>query len=74
MEHFLQPTKLLQRWNCENYGERNHEGRKTDVEKARAIYEWLLTTRFEIRKHAAAGTGDIRFMLEIQRSWWECAD
>ena len=39
----------------------------TDVEKARAIYEWIVDNTSRNPKTRGCGIGDIRFMLEIER-------
>jgi transglutaminase-like putative cysteine protease len=47
---------------------------KTDVEKARAIYEWIVDNTFRNPKTRGCGTGDIRFMLETRDFGGKCAD
>jgi len=47
---------------------------KTDVEKARAIYEWIVDSTFRNPKTRGCGTGDIRFMLESGDLGGKCAD
>src|SRR2546427_6101694 len=39
-------------------------GAETDVDKARAIYEWIVDKTFRNPKTRGCGLGDIRFMLE----------
>jgi transglutaminase-like putative cysteine protease len=46
----------------------------TDVEKARAIYEWIVENTFRNPKTRGCGTGDIRFMLETKDLGGKCAD
>jgi transglutaminase-like putative cysteine protease len=47
---------------------------KTDVEKARAIYEWIVENTFRNPKTRGCGLGDIRFMLESKDLSGKCAD
>ena len=47
---------------------------KTDVEKARAIYEWIVDNTFRNPKTRGCGVGDIRFMLESGDLGGKCAD
>ncbi len=49
-------------------------GAKTDVEKARAIYEWIVDNTLRNPKTRGCGVGDIRFMLESQDLGGKCAD
>src|SRR3989475_846297 len=47
---------------------------KTDLEKARAIYEWIVDNTFRDPKTPGCGLGDIRFMLESGDLGGKCAD
>jgi transglutaminase-like putative cysteine protease len=49
-------------------------GKKTDTEKARAIYEWIVENTFRNSKTRGCGTGDIRYMLESKDMGGKCAD
>jgi transglutaminase-like putative cysteine protease len=46
----------------------------TDLEKARAIYDWIVDNTFRDPKTIGCGTGDIRFMLESKNLSGKCAD
>jgi len=46
----------------------------TDVDKARAIYEWIVENTFRNPKTRGCGLGDIRFMLESGDLGGKCAD
>ncbi len=46
----------------------------TDVEKARAIYEWIVDNTFRDPKVRGCGRGDISFMLESGSLGGKCAD
>ncbi len=49
-------------------------GATTDMEKARAIYEWVVENTFRNPKIRGCGRGDIRFMLESGDMGGKCAD
>ena len=50
------------------------KGLRTDVEKARAIYDWIVDNTFRDPKTQGCGLGDIRFMLESKDLGGKCAD
>jgi transglutaminase-like putative cysteine protease len=50
------------------------KGKRGDVEKARAIYEWVVDNTFRDPKTRGCGTGDIKFMLENKVLSGKCAD
>ena len=75
LEHFLQPTKLLPTDGIvKATASEITKGAKTDVEKARAIYEWIVDNTFRNPKTRGCGLGDIRFMLESKDLGGKCAD
>jgi transglutaminase-like putative cysteine protease len=47
---------------------------KTDVDKARAIYEWIVDNTFRDAAVRGCGVGDLRFMLESNSLGGKCAD
>ncbi len=49
-------------------------GASTDVEKARAIYEWIVDNTFRDPKVRGCGLGDIKTMLETGNLGGKCAD
>ena len=49
-------------------------GAKTDVEKARAIYEWIVDNTFRDPKVRGCGWGDIKGMLETRNFGGKCGD
>jgi transglutaminase-like putative cysteine protease len=49
-------------------------GANTDMEKARAIYGWVVEHTFRDPKVRGCGRGDIRFMLESGDMGGKCAD
>ena len=50
------------------------KGADGDVEKARAIYEWIVDNTFRDPKVRGCGVGDIRAMLETGNLGGKCAD
>jgi transglutaminase-like putative cysteine protease len=75
LEHFLRPTKLLPTDGVvKATAIEITRDAKTDVEKARAIYEWIVDKTFRNPKTRGCGVGDIRFMLESQDLGGKCAD
>jgi transglutaminase-like putative cysteine protease len=49
-------------------------GAQTDLDKARAIYEWIVDNTQRNPKTRGCGLGDIRFMLETGDLTGKCAD
>jgi len=49
-------------------------GASTDVEKARAVYEWIVDNTFRDPKVRGCGLGDIRALLETGYLGGKCAD
>jgi len=50
------------------------KGSRSDVEKARAIYEWIVDNTFRDPKTRGCGVGDIKAMLETGNLGGKCAD
>ena len=75
LDHFLRPTKLLPTGGIvKATATEITKNAKTDVEKARAIYEWIVDNTFRNPKTRGCGIGDIRFMLESRDMSGKCAD
>src|ERR1700728_278663 len=75
LEYFLRPTKLLPSDGIvKTTADEITKGANTDVEKARAIYEWIVDNTFRDPKTRGCGLGDIRFMLETGDLGGKCAD
>jgi transglutaminase-like putative cysteine protease len=75
LRHYLRPTKLLPtdgivRETAIQITRRS----ETDLDKARAIYEWIVENTFRNPKTRGCGIGDIRFMLESRDLGGKCAD
>ncbi len=50
------------------------KGAGTDIERAKAIYDWIVDNTFRDPKTRGCGLGDIRFMLESGNLGGKCAD
>jgi transglutaminase-like putative cysteine protease len=50
------------------------KGAHTDLEKARAIYEWVVENTERDPKTRGCGVGDVKFMLERKAMGGKCAD
>jgi transglutaminase-like putative cysteine protease len=75
LDHYLRPTKLLPTDGIvKDTATEITRGATTDVEKARAIYEWVVENTFRDPKTLGCGIGDIRFMLESGDLGGKCAD
>jgi transglutaminase-like putative cysteine protease len=75
LEHFLQPTKLIPTDGIvKTTATEITQSAKTDVEKAQAIYNWVVENTFRNPKTRGCGLGDIRFMLETKDLGGKCAD
>jgi transglutaminase-like putative cysteine protease len=75
LRYFLRPTKLLPTDGIVKVTAKEIiKNAKTDVEKARAIYEWIIDNTFRNPKTRGCGVGDIRFMLESRDLGGKCAD
>jgi transglutaminase-like putative cysteine protease len=75
LARFLEPTKLLPTDGIVLKTSREiTQGQATDLDKARAIYEWIVENTFRDPKVRGCGTGDIRAMLETRYLGGKCAD
>ncbi len=75
LEHFLRSTKLLPTDGIVRATATEiTRGAKTDVEKARAIYAWIVDNTFRNPKTRGCGVGNIRGMLESGDLGGKCAD
>jgi transglutaminase-like putative cysteine protease len=72
---YLRPTRLIPTDGIvKETANAITRGAGTDLEKARAIYEWMVDNTFRDPKTIGSGTGDIRFMLESKSLSGKCAD
>jgi transglutaminase-like putative cysteine protease len=75
LEYFLRPTKLIPTDGIvKTTALEITKGASSDVERARAIYEWIVDNTSRNPKTRGCGLGDIRFMLETKDLSGKCAD
>jgi transglutaminase-like putative cysteine protease len=75
LDYFLQPTQYVPIDGIvKQTALKATAGATTDIEKARAIYEWVVDNTFRNPKIRGCGRGDIRFMLESGDMGGKCAD
>jgi transglutaminase-like putative cysteine protease len=75
LQYCLRPTRLLPTDGIvKATSDEITKAARTDVEKARAIYEWIVENTFRDPKTRGCGVGDIRFMLETNNLGGKCAD
>jgi len=75
LRYYLRPTKLLPTDGIvKATATEITSGAHSDIEKARAIYEWIVENTFRDPKTRGCGVGDIRFMLESRDFGGKCAD
>jgi transglutaminase-like putative cysteine protease len=74
-QYFLQPHKNIPTDGIvKTTAAEITKGATTDVEKARAIYEWIVDNTFRDPKVRGCGRGDIRVLLETGYLGGKCAD
>ena len=75
LRYCLRPTTLLPTNGIvKKNADEITSGAHTDIEKARAIYDWIVDNTFRDPKTRGCGVGDIRFMLESRDLGGKCAD
>ncbi len=75
LEYYLRPSKLMPTDGIvKETAVKITSGSTSDMEKARAIYEWVVDNTFRNPKTRGCGRGDIRFMLESGDLGGKCAD
>lgn len=75
LDHYLRSTRLLPTDGIvKDTATEITKGATTDVQKAHAIYEWIVENTFRDPKTRGCGVGDIRFMLESRDLGGKCAD
>lgn len=74
-KHYLRATRLLPTDGIVKATAMEiTRGARTDLDKARAIYEWVVENTYRNPKTRGCGVGDIRFMLESRDLSGKCAD
>ena len=75
LDLYLQPTTLIPTDGIvAETSSRITKGAKSELDKARALYEWIVETTFRDPKVRGCGVGDIKTMLETQYFGGKCAD
>lgn len=75
LKHWLRPTRLLPTDGIvKTTALEITAGKRTDTDKARAIYEWIVENTYRDPKTRGCGLGNIRFMLESRDLGGKCAD
>jgi transglutaminase-like putative cysteine protease len=75
LDYFLQPSRYVPTDGIvKQTALKATAGTTTDVQKAQAIYEWVVENTFRDPKIRGCGRGDIRFMLESGAMGGKCAD
>jgi transglutaminase-like putative cysteine protease len=75
LEHFRQPTKMLPTDGIvKATADQITRDAKSDLQKAQAIYEWIVENTFRDPKVRGCGVGNIRYMLESKDLGGKCAD
>ena len=75
LDYFLKPGKYIPTDGIvKETALKATAGANTDIEKARAIYEWVVENTFRDPKVKGCGRGDIRALLESGNLGGKCAD
>jgi transglutaminase-like putative cysteine protease len=75
LDYFRRPTKMLPTDGIvKATATQITNGCVTDLQKARAIYDWVVENTFRNPKTRGCGNGNIRFMLESHDLGGKCAD
>jgi len=75
IDYFLQPSRYVPTDGIvKETALKATAGATTEMDKARAIYDWVVDNTFRDPKVRGCGRGDIRFMLESGDLGGKCAD
>ncbi|HEY0231317.1 MAG TPA: transglutaminase domain-containing protein [Dokdonella sp.] len=75
LREFLRPTRLLPTDGIvKSTATQITAGQRTDIDKARAIYEWVVENTSRDPKTPGCGVGDVASMLETNHLSGKCAD
>ncbi len=75
LRHWLQPTALVPLDGIVlQTALQATRGASTEVEKVRAVYNWILTNTYREPKVRGCGAGDVKTMLETGNLGGKCAD
>jgi transglutaminase-like putative cysteine protease len=74
-KRFLKPSDLLPTDGIvKSTADGITKGMKNDVDKARALYEWIVENTYRDPKVRGCGVGDVKFMLENNSFGGKCGD
>ncbi len=74
-QHYLRSTKLLPTDGIVHETAMEiTRGKKTEIDKARCLYHWIVDNTFRNPKVRGCGIGNIRAMLEMKNFGGKCAD
>jgi transglutaminase-like putative cysteine protease len=75
LARYLKPTQLIPTDGIvRTTAEQVTKGARGDLDKARAIYDWICDNTFRDPKTRGCGIGDIKYMLESGNLSGKCAD
>jgi transglutaminase-like putative cysteine protease len=75
LQHYTRSTRLLPTHGIvRTTALKATQGAKTDVQKVRAIYDWVMANAWREPKVRGCGEGDIKTMLETGNLGGKCAD
>lgn len=75
LQRYLQPTSLLPTDGIvKQTADRITRGRRGDLEKARALYNWVVLNTCRTASTRGCGIGDVRYMLTANDLNGKCAD
>ena len=76
LQRYLAPTELIPTDGIvrDTAREITKNAGSSDIEKARAIYEWIVENTYRDPKTRGCGVGDIKYMLESKNFGGKCAD
>jgi transglutaminase-like putative cysteine protease len=75
LKKYLEPTKLIPTDGIVyETSQEITKGVRGDIDKARAIYEWIVDNTFRDPKVRGCGLGDVKSMLETRYFGGKCAD
>lgn len=75
LKHYLEPTSLLPTDGIvKETADRITHGQRGDLQRARAIYEWVVENTCRTAATRGCGIGDVRYMLTANDLNGKCAD
>lgn len=76
LQRYLAPSELIPTDGIvrDTAREITRDVRGGDIDKARAIYEWIVVNTYRNPKTRGCGVGDIKYMLESKNLGGKCAD